>query len=169
MTATLASVAGMATAMRSPTGIICNAFTVKTSPRMMALGMDRSMPAVAMTKVVPTLTTVRMATFWASRVRLLTVPNLSGASAVKIAMSSSRKASVMNTWLATMVRQRGRGFTSAAVTSVVCSASSSAESVGLSCSVMPASPWRRSRSWRRSAARHRPHPCGTSRPGLPGA
>ncbi len=69
----------MSMAVPSPTGIICSTFAAKTSPRMMPLGMDRSMPAVAMTNVVPTLTTVRMATFWASSDRLLTVPNLPGA------------------------------------------------------------------------------------------
>jgi hypothetical protein len=62
----LVSSAAISTACPSPTGISCSVFTAKTSPRMMALGIDRSMPAVAMTNVVPTLTTVRMATFWAS-------------------------------------------------------------------------------------------------------
>ncbi len=53
------------------------------------------MPAVAITNVVPTLTTVRIATFWASSVKLLAVPNFPGASSEKTTISSRRKARVI--------------------------------------------------------------------------
>ena len=56
-----------------------SAFTAKTSPSTIPLGIDRSTPAVAITKVVPTLTTVRIATFWASCRKFDQVSNWPGA------------------------------------------------------------------------------------------
>ena len=89
------------------------------------------MPPVAITNVVPIETIVRIATFWASSDRLLTVPNLPGASTEKMTMSAIRKPRVMNTWLASSVRQRDRCGSALRVTSVVASTASSALSAGL--------------------------------------
>ena len=102
------SLPAMSMAKPSPAGMSLSAFAANTSPRMMPLGMDRSMPPVAITNVVPMLTTVRIATFWASSDRLFAVPNLPGARIEKMTMSASRKPRVMNTWLATSWRQRER-------------------------------------------------------------
>ena len=63
------------TAVPLPTGIMWRNFTANTSPSTIPLGIDRSMPAVAITNVVPTLTTVRIATFWASWRKFAVVSN----------------------------------------------------------------------------------------------
>ncbi len=60
---TLVSAAATSTAVPEPTLIMLSALMAKTSPSTIPDGMERSMPAVAMTNVVPTLTTVRIATF----------------------------------------------------------------------------------------------------------
>ena len=70
-------------------------------------GIDRSMPAVAMTNVVPTLTTVRIDTFSASCWMLLTVSNLPGASTEKMTIITTRKRNVTMTGLATSRRHSG--------------------------------------------------------------
>ena len=67
------------TAVPEPTWMRLSAFTAKTSPSTIPDGIDRSMPAVAITNVVPTLTTVRIETFSASSWMFVQVLNLPGA------------------------------------------------------------------------------------------
>ena len=83
-----------------------NAFTANTSPSTIPDGIDRSIPAVAMTKVVPTLTTVRIETFSASCSMFDRVPNWPGAAIAKNTIVTIRKMKVITTGLV-MIRRHG--------------------------------------------------------------
>ena len=65
------------------------------------------MPAVAITNVVPTLTTVRIETFSASCWKFDLVPNLPGASTENTSIVTTRKKNVIRTGL--VIRRRHSG------------------------------------------------------------
>ncbi|GFJ94665.1 hypothetical protein Prum_083070 [Phytohabitans rumicis] len=121
------SAATSAAVVPSPVLMSCSACTANTSPSTMPLGMDRSTPAVITTNVVPTLTTVRMATFCASCTKLLRWVNVSGAMMENAAMISNRTPKVTIVGLRTSAQTKEtRGVTGSCVSG----------SVGLVCAVI---------------------------------
>jgi hypothetical protein len=136
----LASFDATSAAVPSPVLMSCSACAAKTSPSTMPLGIDRSTPAVMTTKVVPTLTTVRIATFWASWTKLLLCVNSPGARAENAAMIISSAAKVIIVGLRTIARTTdSRGVTGSWMS----------DAAGF-VSVLMASPrWRTRRRWRR--------------------
>ena len=78
----------------------------------MPAGMDRSTPAVMMTNVVPTLTTVRMATFWAIWRKLSPWKNSDGSATVKPRMMTTSTAKVTTVGLRSTARSGLSGLVS---------------------------------------------------------
>ncbi len=73
-------------------------FAATTPEKTSTEPIDRSMPAVTITNVMPTPSTARIAAFWAICLAFSRLPKLLGASVTKTAMISASTSRIWNAW-----------------------------------------------------------------------